>query len=209
VRPPARLIRASTLAFLVACSLAPAAAGQTSQAGLSKVTNDLSGIEIENFGRVNEHYYRGAQPDDDDYEDLAALGVKTLINLTSDDARANEQALVEHAGMRYFQIPMTTHEEPTPEKIAEFLRIVNDPASQPVYVHCVGGRHRTGVMSAVYRMTHDAWTADQAFSEMKRYKFGADFLHREFKAFVLGYRSDSAHAAAAQAIVATPAKGGS
>jgi hypothetical protein len=37
-------------------------------------------------------------------------------------------------------------------------------------------------------MTHDGWTADQAFSEMKRYKFGADFLHREFKKFVYGYR---------------------
>ena len=45
------------------------------------------------------------------------------------------------------------------EEIAAFLNIVNDPASQPVYVHCVGGRHRTGVMTAVYRMTHDGITA--------------------------------------------------
>ena len=42
-------------------------------------------------------------------------------------------------------------------------------------------------MTALYRMTHDAWSAEQAFQEMKRYKFGADYLHAEFKKFVYGY----------------------
>jgi protein-tyrosine phosphatase len=56
-----------------------------------------------------------------------------------------------------------------------------------VYVHCVEGRHRTGVMTAIYRMTVDGWTADRAFNEMKQYKFGMDFLHPEFKRFVYAY----------------------
>ena len=51
-------------------------------------------------------------------------------------------------------------------------------------MHCVGGRHRTGVMTAVYRMTQEGWTAERAFKEMKQYKFGADYLHSEFKKFV-------------------------
>jgi protein tyrosine phosphatase (PTP) superfamily phosphohydrolase (DUF442 family) len=64
-----------------------------------------------------------------------------MINLTSDDADPREQTMAEQAGMNYFQIPMTTHEPPTSAQLAGFLKIVNDPASQPVYVHCVGGRH--------------------------------------------------------------------
>jgi protein tyrosine/serine phosphatase len=72
---------------------------------------------------------------------------------------------------------------------------VNDAAKQPVYVHCVGGRHRTGVMTAVYRMVHDGWSADRAFKEMKQFKFGADFLHREFKNFVYSYGKTIALAA--------------
>ena len=76
--------------------------------------------------------------------------------------------------------------------------IVNDPASGPVFVHCVGGRHRTGVMTASYRMTHEGWTAERAFSEMIQYKFGADFLHPEFKGFVYSYHP-------AEAAVATSA----
>ena len=53
-------------------------------------------------------------------------------------------------------------------------------------------------------MTEDGWNADQAFKEMKRYKFGADFLHSEFKQFVYGYHPLVARAAAvAPASVAT------
>ena len=83
------------------------------------------------------------------------------------------------------------------------MRLVNDPVSQPVYVHCAGGRHRTGVMTAVYRMTSDGWTSDQAFKEMKRYHFGADFLHPEFKRFVYAYRAQPTLAVPVQSVVAT------
>jgi tyrosine-protein phosphatase SIW14 len=160
------------------------------------VAGDVSRVRIENFGRINAHYYRGGQPEGDDFQDLAALGVKTIVNLTSDDAQRDEEARTEQAGMKYFQIPMTTHRAPTAAEVGEFLSIVNDPANQPVFVHCVGGRHRTGVMTAVYRINEDGWSADQAFREMKQYKFGSDFLHPEFKEYVYGYRADTAVAAA-------------
>ena len=104
--------------------------------------------------------------------------------------------MVERARMAYVQIPMTTHREPTTAEVAQFLKIVNDPKSQPVYVHCVGGKHRTGVMTAVYRMTNEGWTADRAFSEMKQYGFGMDFLHSEFKSYVYAYPAELAHVAA-------------
>jgi tyrosine-protein phosphatase SIW14 len=146
----------------------------------------VSTIGIDNFGQINERYYRGAQPKGDDYTDLATLGVKTVIDLTENGER-QEQGLVEAAGMKFYRIPMTTHETPSKEKLARFLGLVSDPANQPVYVHCQGGRHRTGVMTAVYRMTNDHWTADRAFAEMKKFGYGADFLHPEFKRFVYAY----------------------
>jgi tyrosine-protein phosphatase SIW14 len=157
---------------------------------------ERSTIDIDNFGQVSPTYYRGAQPQGADYRSLAALGVKTVINLTSDDAMAEEPALVEQAGMRYLALPMTTRVPPTEEQIARFLGVVNDPASQPVYVHCVGGKHRTGVMTAVYRMSQNAWTADRAYDEMKDYDFGSSWLHPEFKKFVYGYRAPALEARA-------------
>jgi len=147
----------------------------------------FSGLRLKNFGHISDTYYRGAQPEGQDYSDLAKVGVKTVINLIGDHPDPGEKNMVAKAGMKYFAIPMTTHESPTAEKLSEFLRIVNDSANQPVYVHCIGGKHRTGVMTAIYRMTHDQWTADQAFAEMKKYNYGPVFLHPEFKQFVYDF----------------------
>jgi len=188
VRAHGQLRRVLSVGLLAISLAAPVAAATTPAAKSATGAVDLSSIRIDNFARVSANYYRGAQPEGKDYTDLAALGVKTVINLTSDDSEANEKAMVEHAGMSYVRIPMTTHEPPTAAQLATFLKIVDDPKSQPVYVHCVGGRHRTGVMTAVYRMTDEGWTGDRAFAEMKQYKYGADFLHPEFKAFVAAYK---------------------
>jgi protein tyrosine/serine phosphatase len=197
------LARGCAAALLITSTLAVSAAAQSRDTDLRSNPVEAAQIGIENFGRVNPTYYRGAQPKGRDYADLASLGVKTVINLTSDDADAGERDMALHAGMRYVQIPMTTRRPPSPSQLAEFMSIVTDPSNQPVYVHCVGGRHRTGVMTAAYRMTYDGWSAEQAFREMKRYRFGADFLHPEFKRFVYGYP-----AVLAQAPPVAPAKTG-
>jgi tyrosine-protein phosphatase SIW14 len=199
--PALARVRSCGPAFVIAVALAfPVAAAPAGGHG-SAATTTTSSIRIDNFGRVDSHLYRGGQPAGHDFADLKTLGVRTIVNLTSDDADPQEKAMVQAAGMTYVQIPMTTHSVPTPAQLAQFLRLVNDPASGPVFVHCVGGRHRTGVMTAAYRMTHDGWTGEQAFKEMKQYKFGSDFLHVEFKQFVYGYHPAAATAAATAAIV--------
>ena len=48
-----------------------------------------------------------------------------------------------------------------------------------------------GVMTAIYRMTKDGLTGEQAFKEMKQYQVpGPDFLHPEFKKFVYQFRAE-------------------
>lgn len=178
-----------TIAILVTLALATGASAQ----------NTVGQISIDNFARVNDSYYRGAQPEGDDFAALATLGVKTVINLIGDDdLDPSEQASVERHGMRYIHIPMSTRKNPTQQQLDTFFSIVNDPASGPVYVHCVGGRHRTGVMTAVYRMTRDGISGVDAFKEMKQFNYGPDFLHPEFKKFVHTYEIKTAVATAGQ-----------
>lgn len=185
--PPIRF-RAAAVALSLTLSLAGLAGAQSIA---------VPTIDIDNFAKVNDTYYRGGQPEDEDYADLAKLGVKTVINLIGDDELdEEEQRYVEARGMRFVSIPMLTRKNPTPEQLERFLSIVNDPESQPVYVHCVGGRHRTGVMTAIYRMTRDGISGDAAFKEMKQFKYGPDFLHPEFKKFVRSYEVPKAAAAA-------------
>jgi len=180
-----RLLALSLTAAL-SLGVVPDAFAAEKAAGSASQVAALSAIRIDNFGVINDHYYRGAQPKGDDYRDLAALGVKTVLDLTK-DGRDDEQGFVEAAGMKFHRIPMTTTDRPSEESIAEFLSIVNDPANQPVYVHCQGGRHRTGTMTAVYRMTQDHWTATQAYDEMKQFRFEGFPGHPELKDFVMHF----------------------
>ena len=165
---------------------------------LATETADLSHILIANFGRVDDGYYRGAQPQKQDYARLAAAGIKTVVDVHKNGPK-NEQALTESAGMKFYRIPLSESDVPTPEQVKEFLAIVNDPANQPVYVHCAGGRHRTGALTAVYRLTHDHWTANQAYDEMKQYEFLKNGDHNFLKNFVYQYSSQlNTKAAAAE-----------
>src|SRR5215467_3834939 len=95
----------------------------------TKTDASLARIRIQNFGRTNDSYYRGAQPDTQDYLDLAALGVKAVIDLTR-DGRSDEAGLVQRAGMRFYRIPLSTSERPPEAAVAQFLKLVNDPANQ-------------------------------------------------------------------------------
>jgi len=147
-----------------------------------------SNIQIKNFGSINEGFYRGAQPKEKDYADLASMGVKTVIDLQR-EGNAAEKGLVEAQGMKFFRIPMSDKNQPSADQAELFLKIVNDPENQPVFVHCAGGRHRTGAMSAIYRITHDGWSADQAFEEMKHYDFEYGMGHGPLKTYVYSFYS--------------------
>jgi len=131
---------------------------------------DTAGLTIKNFGKVNDNYYRGEQPTREEFAQLKALGVKTVIDLRKDSLREAPDG-ARGAGLQYFNIPLLASRAATEEQTSYFLSLVNDPANWPVYVHCKGGRHRTGGMTAIYRITHDGWTADQAYEEMMKYDF--------------------------------------
>jgi protein tyrosine/serine phosphatase len=92
--------------------------------------------------------------------------------------------------MRFYRIPLTTSDRPSETAVSQFLKLVNDPGNWPVFVHCQGGRHRTGVMTAVYRMTIDGWNANRAYDEMKQYHFEGFPGHPVFKSFVFDYYTE-------------------
>jgi len=135
---------------------------------------------------MNDRFYRGAQPKREEFSELAAIGVKTDIDLRNDPA-PYEKAAAEAAGIRYINIPMSDTVYPTEDEISSFLKIVDDPSTGTFFVHCIGGRHRTGVMGAVYRFTHDHWDYDKVYAEMKDYDFYTRFGHGPMKKFVEDY----------------------
>ena len=160
----------------------------------------FSNIKIRNFGQMDQRFYRGAQPNEQDYKDLKGLGIKTVIDLRS-DPESYEKGDVEALGMRYINIPMSDSAYPKTEQVNQFLKLVDDPSTGKFFVHCAGGRHRTGVMGAVYRFNHYHWNFDQVYAEMKDYDFYTRFGHGKLKDFVQDYALSQANTATTAATV--------
>jgi hypothetical protein len=177
-RNPLRNVAASIFAVLI---LTVAAAAQARQA------QDFSNVHIKNFGQMDERFYRGAEPKKlEDFQTLKQLGISTVIDLQAKPEPA-ERGMVESLGMRYVNIPMVDKAYPKPEWVASFLKTVDDPSTGKFFVHCAGGRHRTGSMGAVYRFEKYGWNYDQVYAEMKQFDFYTSWGHGDFKTFVEDY----------------------
>ena len=145
----------------------------------------FSQIKISNFGQMDERFYRGARPKENDFAALKQLGIRTVIDLT--DNSDSEKGYVEAQGMKYVNIAIPDKHDPSEEQIAAFLKLVNDPETGKFYVHCAGGRHRTGVMGAIYRFNNYHWNYDQVYQEMLDFDFYTSNGHGGQKKFVENY----------------------
>lgn len=134
--------------------------------------------ELPRFHEVSPTLYRGAQPKAGGLKRLAQLGIKTIVDLRSAGERARSEEQEAHGlGLRYFNVPLKWYGRPKDEQVERVLEIINRAENQPVFVHCGHGRDRTGLIVALYRITHDGLTGRQAKSEARRFgmfwwKFG-------------------------------------
>lgn len=156
-------------------------------ASVAKTHSDakFSNVKIGNFGQMDDRFYRGGRPKQKDFASLKALGINTVIDLT--DNTPQERGYVEAAGMKYVNIAIPDKHDPSEAQIAEFLKVVNDPTTGKFYVHCAGGRHRTGVMGAIYRFNNYHWNFDQVYQEMLDFDFYTSNGHGGQKKFVENY----------------------
>ena len=158
--------------------------GTTTQKAIAQRLPGVAGLD--NFARVNPNLDRGAEPSEEGFRQLKAMGVKTVIDFRS---HHSTKKLVEAAGMTPIEIPLRADWESVPpneQEIKTFFDVVLDPARQPVYIHCAFGKDRTGTMAAIYRLEIDGWTADEAIQEMEA--FGYHTYYKEFVRFIRGYK---------------------
>jgi protein tyrosine/serine phosphatase len=131
---------------------------------------------VANFGKVSNALWRGAQPTLEGYRSLELAGVRTVISLRGDHDDYEDFASLGGAQVvfRYIRIPMDSWQ---PDKAQVVLlmkvleRVLKDPESQPVFVHCAAGKDRTGYALAAYRMVFEGWSPNDALEEMFDYRF--------------------------------------
>lgn len=125
------------------------------------------GSELNNFYRVDDHLYRSEQPGDEAFPQLAAFGIKEVLNLRefhSDNDEARDTQLTLH------QLKLRTGKV-TEEQLIEALRIIKH-SKGPLLVHCWHGSDRTGTVVATYRIVEQGWSKQQALDEMTNGGYG-------------------------------------
>ena len=182
-----RVLHACLLTSLFAC-------------GLSLYGASAPGIG--NFDKVDDHVYRGAQPTDEGFRHLAAMGVKVVLDLREADARGEAEArMVQAAGMRYVNVPMTGLTPPTDAEINTILDLLEDPNTGPVFVHCKHGADRTGAVIAAYHLDSHGWDNARALKDARAHGMGFYQLPRQN--FVKNFRPRVAVATVQSRLVAT------
>jgi protein tyrosine/serine phosphatase len=129
--------------------------------------------DLPNFSEVNSNLFRGGQPKEEGIKQLAKMGVKTFINLRGeDDLSKKEKKWVQDSGMKFIGVSLNNWFKPKDADIEKIIAMIDNAENQPVFVHCQRGADRTGTVIAVYRMTHENWTAKEANKEAKEFGFG-------------------------------------
>ncbi len=153
---------------------------------------------VPNFHKVNDRLYRGGQPTEDGFKNLASLGVKTVIDLrgVSEHSQAEEQSWVQTDGMRYVSVPLGELSAPHDVDVSKTLAILDNSSDAPVFVHCRRGSDRTGTIIACYRIAHDHWDNRKALTEAKEY--GMSRFERAMQHYILRFEPEAVPADAQQ-----------
>ncbi len=170
-------------AALLRCLLGGTVALCLGVAGLQATTIfDVAGVP--NFHQVDEHVYRGAQPNGQGFSGLAKIGIKTVIDLRGETSEEKE---VQNAGMRYVRLPWSGYKAPAVSQISSVLALLGDNTAWPVFVHCKRGADRTGTAIACYRIVHDHWSNQEALAEAKT--FGMSSMEVAMERFILRFKA--------------------
>ena len=158
VNRPSSLLPMIALLVLPACGSVPGKASPNDPAG--------------NFSQVSPAIYRGGRPDQPGVQALVQMGIKTIIDLeNSDEVVATESGWAKQAGLNFIHEPMNGLEAPRDAEVDDILAKMNDPSLQPVFVHCMQGVDRTGLIIALYRVITEGWTPKDAHAEMMDHGF--------------------------------------
>jgi len=154
-------------------------------------------------------FYRSGQMNAAGFrETIDRYKIKTVVNLQHENPdphlAANwlgkpvihEKELCEQLKVRYVLmtpdiLPTPNDLTKTPPAVEEFVNLLDDESAYPILIHCKAGLHRTGRLTAIYRMEKEGWDTGEALRELRAngYGFGTASEADDFVIqFVQNYR---------------------
>ena len=140
----------------------------------------VPGATVANLYRVEADLFRSAQPTSAGFKELEALGVKTVLDVAGGDGDDQE---ARGTSLKLVHIPMSAWGL-RDDRVLEALRILADPGSRPLVIHCQHGADRTGALVALYRVVVQGWKKADAIREMNEGGYHHSFLWKNLDRYV-------------------------
>lgn len=138
----------SLLAILLLCACSQEEPATTDSADTSAASHIPIPMESDNLAHLldlGSQLYSGSMPPSAEaFAELAALGVKTVVNV---DSASPAVEWAEAVGLTYVHIPVGYDGIPE-EAVLALERVIRDSA-KPIYFHCHHGKHRGPAAAAI------------------------------------------------------------
>ncbi len=167
-----------TVAVLVAAACATT---NTTAPRPATWAQQVASATASNWHRVDSDLHRCAQPSREAMRELAAAGIRSVVNLREYHSDKDE---VEGTGLKLVELPFAAGSL-TYAQLCQALRVVL-AAEKPVLVHCRHGADRTGAVCAAYRVAVAGWTPQDALAEMTGGGFGHSVWFPNLRSLVAG-----------------------
>ena len=129
-------------------------------------------------------------------------GIKTVIDLGAwregSTEEAAEQAVADELEITRYVLRLRGDGTGDPNNYVQALRIMADPANQPVLVHCAAGAQRAGGTVILYRHFEQGMSIEDAFVEASRHGHDPErntelfpFITENLDVIAKSYRSET------------------
>jgi protein tyrosine/serine phosphatase len=135
---------------------------------------------VPNLHRITPMLYRSEQPTALGMQNLEKLGIRTVINLRAFNDDAEE---VRGTKLRTERTKILTWRVDD-KHVIEVMNMLKKTENGPFLIHCQHGADRTGLMSAMYRMLEQNWSAEDALAELTDGGYGYHSMWRNIKRYV-------------------------
>lgn len=177
---PARVLRWVLAVVVVALVVGPPVALFRAEYAHAKRFREVTPGRFYRSGQMTAAGFREA---------IERHGIKTVINLQHEnpDPRlpehwlgkpgVTESELCKQLGVKYLLLtpdilPQPNSVEKRPPVIDDYLAVLDDESAYPILLHCKAGLHRTGRLTAIYRMEYQGWSVGEVMRELRANGYG-------------------------------------
>ncbi len=176
------------LAALLMLPLLPQIIGETTY-----LTSYVANLAFEGNWHevVPGKFYRSAELDAQTLsERIQKYGIKTIIDLRYGKDKTDAQGQTEKdsaaaLGVEYRHLPLLGSNARQKKQIEELIELY-DAVPSPILVHCTSGTHRSGLASAVWLLTKEDSSPENATEQLST-RYGYFYAERKIKSLIQGH----------------------